>query len=211
VNGSKASQVAEEDLILAQSAHKNGLPGETPHGGGLEELVGNVAGRRVQLTPESHLEKDLNLSSLDRVELMSAIENRYQVDLDERALSRVKTVSDLEELLKKPEPQAGTEYPYSRWTRTWPARWVRVFVYHILTLPYIMVMARPKIVGRERLKNFRGPALIISNHIAQIDIGFLMAALPPRFRNRLGIAMQGEQLRGMRHPPRDWFFLKRWW
>jgi len=78
-------------------------------------------------------------------------------------------------------------------------------------LHYIMIMARPKITGRERLRDFRGPALIISNHIAQIDIGFLMAALPMRFRNRLGVAMQGEQLKAMRHPPRDWFFLKRWW
>jgi long-chain acyl-CoA synthetase len=78
-------------------------------------------------------------------------------------------------------------------------------------LPYIMIMARPKVIGRERLKEFRGPALIISNHIAQIDIGFLMAALPVRLRNRLGVAMQGETLRSMRHPPKNWSFAKRWW
>jgi len=30
-------------------------------------------------------------------------------------------------------------------------------------------------------------------------------------RNRLGVAMQGEMLRSMCHPPKDWFFLKRWW
>jgi long-chain acyl-CoA synthetase len=27
----------------------------------------------------------------------------------------------------------------------------------------------------------------------------------------LGVAMQGEQLRSMRYPPKNWFFLKRWW
>jgi long-chain acyl-CoA synthetase len=32
-----------------------------------------------------------------------------------------------------------------------------------------------------------------------------------RLRNRLGVAMQGEMLRSMRYPPKDWFFLKRWW
>src|SRR5258708_17988607 len=74
-----------------------------------------------------------------------------------------------------------------------------------------MVMARAKVMGRERLKNFRGRALIISNHIAQIDIGFLMAALPMRLRKRRGVAMQGEQLRSMLHPRQEWFFLKRWW
>jgi long-chain acyl-CoA synthetase len=180
--------------------------------GTLEELVGNIAGRRVELKPGAHLENDLNLSSLDRVELMAAIENRYQVDLGDREFSQVNTVTDLENLLKKSAPEAKRSvYPYSRWPQSQLVRWIRVLAYHAVTLPYIMVMARPKVIGRERLKDFRGPALIISNHIAQIDIGFLMAALPPHLRNRLGVAMQGEKLRSMRYPPENWFFLKRWW
>jgi long-chain acyl-CoA synthetase len=180
--------------------------------GTLEELIGNIAGHRVELKPGAHLENDLNLSSLDRVELMAAIESRYQVDLGDREFSQVNTVADLENLLKKSPPEARTNnYPYSRWAQNWLARWIRVLGYNCITLPYIMVMARPKIIGRERLKDFRGPALIISNHIAQIDIGFLMAALPMHLRNRLGVAMQGEMLRSMRHPPKEWFFLKRWW
>jgi long-chain acyl-CoA synthetase len=219
------AQLNGENPALSQRTRKDGSParmnGAQKNGapaGTLEELVENIAGRPVDLKPDAHLEKDLNLSSLDRVELMSAIESRYQVDLGDREFHRVKTVADLENLLKKPgaEAQSGAEakkpdYPYSRWTQHWLVRWIRVLVYHAITLPYILVMARPKIIGRERLKDFHGPALIVSNHIAQIDIGFLMAALPPRLRNRLGIAMQGEQLRSMRHPPKDWFFLKRWW
>jgi long-chain acyl-CoA synthetase len=193
---------------LSQRTRKDGAPAGT-----LEELVGNIAGRHVELKPDAHLENDLNLSSLDRVELMSAIENRYQVDLADREFSKVNTVADLESLLKKTTPEARkrADYPYSRWAQNRLVRWIRVLVYHAVTLPYIMMMARPKVIGRERLKDFRGPALIISNHIAQIDIGFLMAALPMRLRNRLGVAMQGEQLRSMRHPPQEWFFLKRWW
>jgi long-chain acyl-CoA synthetase len=180
--------------------------------GALEELVENIAGRHVDLKPGTHLEKDLSLSSLDRVELMSAIENRYQVDLGDREFAKVNTVADLESLLRKSAPEAKkADYPYSRWAQNPLVRWIRVLVYHGVTLPYIMVMARPKVTGRERLKDFRGPALIISNHIAQIDIGFLMAALPMKLRNRLGVAMQGEQLRSMRYPPKDWFFVKRWW
>ncbi|HZI55386.1 MAG TPA: AMP-binding protein, partial [Verrucomicrobiae bacterium] len=178
----------------------------------LEELVENIAGRPVNLKSETHLEKDLSLSSLDRVELMSAIENRYQIDLGDREFAKVNTVADLENLLKKSAPEEKkADYPYSRWAQNPIVRWIRVLVYHCITLPYIMAMARPKVTGREHLKDFRGPALIISNHIAQIDIGFLMAALPMKFRNRLGVAMQGEQLRSMRHPPQSWFFLKRWY
>ncbi|MGC2694161.1 MAG: AMP-binding protein [Candidatus Angelobacter sp.] len=206
VNG-KAAGAAAASIGPAGSGSENK---STPRGT-LEELVGNIAGRLVELKPGAHLENDLNLSSLERVELMSAVESRYQVDLGDREFSQVNTVADLENLLKKAAPEAKkTDYPYSRWTQNWLVRWIRVAVYHAFTLPYIMVMARPKVTGRERLKGFRGPALIISNHIAQIDIGFLMAALPTRLRNRLGVAMQGEQLRSMRYPPKEWFFLKRW-
>src|SRR6478672_10669075 len=199
---------SDADPTLSQRARKDGAPDGT-----LEELIGNISGHRVELKPGAHLENDLSLSSLDRVELMAAIESRYQVDLGDREFSQVNTVADLENLLKKSAPEARTNnnYPYSRWAQNRLARWIRVLGYNCITLPYIMVMARPKIIGRERLKDFRGPALIISNHIAQIDIGFLMAALPMHLRNRLGVAMQGEMLRSMRHPPKEWFFLKRWW
>ncbi|HEX3584855.1 MAG TPA: AMP-binding protein, partial [Candidatus Angelobacter sp.] len=195
------------DPTLSQRTRKDGAPDGT-----LEELVSNIAGRHVELKQGAHLENDLNLSSLDRVELMAAIENRYQVDLGDREFSKLNTVADLESLLKKSAPEAKkNDYPYSRWPQSRVVRWIRVLVYHAVTLPYIMVMARPKVIGRERLKDFRGPALIISNHIAQIDIGFLMAALPMHLRNRLGVAMQGEKLRAMRYPPKNWFVLKRWW
>ncbi|MFL6310695.1 MAG: AMP-binding protein [Terriglobales bacterium] len=205
VNGSGA------DPTFLQRTRKDGAPGHSGDGT-LEDLIGNIAGRRVELKPGAHLENDLNLSSLDRVELMAAIESRYQVDLGDREFSQVNTVADLENLLKKSAPEARTNnYPYSRWPQNLLVRWIRVLGYNCITLPYIMVMARPKIIGREQLKDFHGPALIISNHIAEIDIGFLMAALPMRLRNRLGVAMQGEMLRSMRHPPKDWLFVKRWW
>lgn len=201
------------EIQLNGSRAASGSPASNHSGDGtLEELIGNIAGRRVELKPGAHLENDLSLSSLDRVELMAAIESRYQVDLGDREFSQVTTVADLENLLQKSAPEAkANSYPYSRWAQSRLVRWIRVVGYNCVTLPYIMVMARPKIIGRERLKEFRGPALIISNHIAQIDIGFLMAALPMHLRNRLGVAMQGEMLRSMRHPPKEWFFLKRWW
>jgi long-chain acyl-CoA synthetase len=203
---------AAETQVNGGSPASGSPPSNHSGEGTLEELIGNIAGRRVELKPGAHLENDLNLSSLDRVELMAAIENRYQVDLGDREFSQVNTVADLESLLKKSAPEAKkNDYPYSRWPQNWLVRWIRVLAYHGVTLPYIMVMARPKVIGRERLKTFRGPALIISNHIAQIDIGFLMAALPAHLRNRLGVAMQGEKLRSMRYPPQNWFFLKRWW
>jgi len=73
-----------------------------------------------------------------------------------------------------------------------------------------MIMGRPKVTGREHLKDFRGPALIVSNHISQVDIGYIMAALPFRLRARLAAAMQGEMLRDMRYPPKTLAPPRRW-
>ncbi|HEY6271523.1 MAG TPA: 1-acyl-sn-glycerol-3-phosphate acyltransferase, partial [Terriglobales bacterium] len=187
--------------------------------GALEDLISEIAGRKMKSSGKSaaasdtsaHLEDDLNLSSLDRVELMSAIENRYQVELSDGEFSQATTIADLEELLKNKSEATSEQrpYPYARWAQRWPITWIRTLAYHLVTLPYIMIMGRPKVIGREKLKGFRGPALIVSNHIAQIDIGYILAALPFRLRRRLAPAMQGEMLREMRYPPKTLSFLRR--
>jgi len=180
--------------------------------GTLQQLIQGIAGRPVDMKPGADLEDDLNLNSLDRVELMSAIEDRYQVDLRDREFSRVNTVADLEELVKKSSAKPKrVNYPYSPWAQRWPVTWLRLFIYYLLVWPATVIMARPKIIGREKLKNFKGPALVISNHITRSDIGFISKALPPRLRHRLAPAMLGEMLREMRYPPREWFFLRRWY
>ena len=87
--------------------------------GSLQELVQRVAGRKVELRHGAHLDSDLGLSSLERVELMSALEDRYQVDLSDREFSRVNTVAELEELVtKSPPAEKPQPYPYSRSLRS---------------------------------------------------------------------------------------------
>src|SRR5260370_4480954 len=127
----------------------------------LHQLILAAAGRKEQTAvsiEDARLEDDLNLSSLDRVELMAAIENRYQVELSDRDFSQATTVADLEELLKKSgaEPKQSN-YPYARWAQRWPVTWLRVVVYQLVTLPDMMVMARPAITGRERLTGVAAP------------------------------------------------------
>ncbi|MFI5057063.1 MAG: AMP-binding protein [Candidatus Acidiferrales bacterium] len=158
----------------------------------------------------SHLERTLNLSSLDRVELMSALEQRYQVELNETSFANARTAADIERLLQEPSARRS-EYIYPRWTQRELVRWVRLAVYYALVWPATQILAHPKIAGREKLRGVRGPVLIISNHITRrADIGLILAALPGRFRHRLATAMVGETLQNMRRPPRDWFCPRRW-
>jgi long-chain acyl-CoA synthetase len=157
-----------------------------------------------------HIERELNLSSLDRVELMSALEERFQVELNEASFSEAKTVADVERLVRQPTARR-TEQVYPRWTQRAPVRWFRLLIYYALVWPATQILAHPRIAGRENLRGMRGPVLLISNHITRrADIGLILFALPPRFRHRVATAMGGESLQDMRTPPRGWFFLKRW-
>ncbi|MEO8725128.1 MAG: AMP-binding protein, partial [Acidobacteriaceae bacterium] len=170
-------------------------------GGALAQLIARTTRQRGAVSPESRLEEDLNLSSIDRVDLMSAIEDRYLMDVDEIRFAKAKTVGDLEGLLREHAAAAGgARYPYPRWPMRWPWPWVRAGVYYLLTWPATLLLGRPRVVGRELLRGVKGPALIICNHVTAIDIGFLMYALPARLRTRLAVAMSGELLRGMRYP-----------
>jgi long-chain acyl-CoA synthetase len=45
--------------------------------------------------------------------------------------------------------------------------------------------------------------LVIANHVAFVDVGFVLWALPARFRHWLAVAMEGERLRSIRYPGKD--------
>src|SRR5487761_1022105 len=66
---------------------------------GIADLISRVTRRaNSQISPEADLERDLQMSSLDRVELMSALEEKYQVDLGETKFAEAKTAGELERL-----------------------------------------------------------------------------------------------------------------
>jgi len=180
--------------------------------GGLAELISRITGRATgALASDSKLEGDLNLSSMDRVELMSALEDRYQVDLSEANFAQVSTVGELERLLHEPQRAQQSGYHYPRWAQRWPVTWIRNFFYYLLSLPATLIMAHPKIVGREHLEGVEGPVLITCNHVTYIDVGFVLVAMPPRIRHKLAVGMLGERLWGMWRPPASMNFFARLW
>jgi long-chain acyl-CoA synthetase len=175
----------------------------------LVDLISRIAGREIgEIEPESNLAKDLNLSSIERVELLGALEDRYQVDLNESRFTAASTLGDLEKMLQQSAEQR-TDFSYPRWTQRAPFAALRILVYYLLSFPATFLMAWPKIRGRENLRSLRGPVLFISNHVTQVDIGFILAALPLRYRHKLAVAMWGELLQAMRLPPPDIPFIKR--
>jgi long-chain acyl-CoA synthetase len=174
----------------------------------LDQLVHRFSPLSSSPTPHS-LDCDLRLTSLDRVELMSALEEKFHVELDETDFSNAKTVADIQRLLKQPSAQR-TQYSYPAWAQTSPIHAVRLIIYYLLVWPATVFLAHPKVIGRENLRASRGPILVVSNHVTRrSDIGLILKALPRRYRHNLATVMGGETLQNMRYPPRNWFLFKR--
>jgi long-chain acyl-CoA synthetase len=168
----------------------------------LASLISKITGRPVASgSRNAALEEDLKLTSLDRVELMSALEDRYQTELNEVRFSESGSIAQLEKLLTETRA-ASVEHAYPRWPQSWLTTALRLAVYYLLAWPATYLLAAPRVRGRENLRGLHGPVLVISNHVTYLDIAWILPALPARFRNRLATAMGGERLARMRRPPK---------
>jgi long-chain acyl-CoA synthetase len=175
----------------------------------LAELVSRVTGGTPKnFSANADLESDLNLSSLDRVELLSALEDRYQADLSETRFAALKTVGDLQRMLQG-EVASRTHFHYSRWVLRWPVTWIRLLVHYLLLRPAVFLLGWPRVEGRDNLRGVQGPVLVICNHIGDVDPGFVLTALPARLRHKLAVATGGEALESLRTPPASRNFLAR--
>jgi long-chain acyl-CoA synthetase len=175
----------------------------------VDGLVAQITGRRIpSASPADGRDALASMSSLDRVELMSAMEDRYQVDLSEAKFSQAASISELEQLVREPRDEP-LEHVFPRWPQNWLITTVRLAAYYLLVWPATYLLAAPRIRGKENLRGVRGPVLVISNHVTYVDIGWILAALPPRFRHRLATAMRGERLAEMRRPAATLGFFER--
>ncbi len=85
--------------------------------------------------------------------------------------------------------------------------WVRFAAQYLLVRPAVFLLGWPHVIGRDNLGGVRGPMLVISNHIDDVDVGFIQTVLPARIRHRLATATGGEALEALRSPApgRGWF------
>jgi len=163
----------------------------------INRITGANAGA---LNLSAKLADDLKLDSLGRVELLSALEDQYQIEIDEAAITEATTVGDVEKIVSQVTAEA-VAYPYPRWTVRFPMTWIRPVVYHLFLLPLSRIMCTPRVIGVEHLAKVNGPALLVSNHVTHIDGPLILSVLPLRWRLGLAIAMSGEYLRDWRYPP----------
>jgi long-chain acyl-CoA synthetase len=173
-------------------------------------LVAKHAGRD-QVSPATTIE-ELGLSSLERVELMVALEDTFQTRIDESAFSGAHTLADLKAVV---EHAAAVDAPpaepvdFPSWNRSWAARTIRRASLPTWILPLARVFAWMRVDGLGHLETLGAPVLFAANHQSHMDVPVILAALPPRLRYRTAPAMAKEFFKAHFFPDqygrRAWF------
>ena len=182
------------------------------------------------LKPETTID-ELGLTSLERVELMMALEDAFQVTVDEGAFAASTTIAELERLVQPLDlPRSSTashdaadiahrsadsgqrrDAPivFPSWNRSLPARFARRVSLPTWILPLGRIFARVTVRGLEHLDRIDGPVIFAANHQSHFDGPVILDSLPPKWRYRTAPAMMKEFFNAHFFPERytrkEWF------
>jgi long-chain acyl-CoA synthetase len=217
----QVAQWANETLAVRRQS----ATGATPNRDALLELIAEITGEAIPQDNTAERERlrlseDLHLDSLGRVQLQSALEQRFGAELEDDALAGIATVVELRALLDRQiaptgsvhgcESTAGEQeihssvagvqpatHLYPHWPWRWPVLVLRVAFIEVVLRPLVWLLAAPRVVG-ESAELPDAPTLIIANHVTAYDGALILYALPARLRRSVAIAMSGEMLMDMR-------------
>ena len=154
----------------------------------LESLLGAAEGAAADL------EADLGLSSLERVELLSRVEERVGREVGDAEFAGVRTVGQLQTLLEgagEPGPReaAPRRLLEPSWNRSWIVRRLRGAAQRLAIFPLSSLLIEIEVRGADNLEGLEPPVLFIANHVSHFDTLVVLRALPAPWRNRLAPAM----------------------
>lgn len=198
------------ETVLADTAGALSSSAAT-QAGSITDIVKHIGGEPIgNADRTAKLGVDLKLDSLARVELLSALEDRYQVEIDEAAFTDATTLGEIEELLHETGREGASLYPYPRWQQKWPLNWLRTGLLYGVVFTAIRLLGWPRVTGKQHLEEIRGPLIFVCNHVTMVDHALVLFALPARFKTRMVIAQDGEVLCEWRHPPKSARMFRRW-
>ena len=181
------------DTILGKIQPASSVVGTSsgsPAGGtrGLLHIIAEVSKRDAgDIRDEAALGDDLELDSLGRVELLSAIETELGVYTDEDQVGPETTVRQLADLVEE-----GSKNPpmmsFPSWGMQWWCRMTRGVLQRSVMFPLVALPYGLKVAGRENLEGITGPVLFASNHNLGLDNPLIIKAVPLKWRRRMAVA-----------------------
>ncbi len=152
---------------------------------------------RAIINPRSHLETDLGLDSLNRIELLSIIESKFSMVITEEVFDKMETVADLVSLVKEriDSGEAAVtsverimnlkERILAEAPDTEAIRNPVTFVHKTVGPSLIKVAGKVwnfQIKGFERLDPYCKPLIFAANHPSIYDAFWILSSLPEKMR-----------------------------
>jgi long-chain acyl-CoA synthetase len=165
----------------------------------LLNLIARVTGTGVaQIREESLLVTDLGLTSIDRLELVSFLEQEYRLDIEDSQIGPQTRVSDLRQIIAKREKLTHHDH-FRFWTNNRFFRGVRIAWDTMFHGPLFRRFAKVEVRGGKELAHLDGPVFFVANHSSYLDHPSVMFALPPEIRYRCATAAWQEFFFGEYH------------
>jgi long-chain acyl-CoA synthetase len=150
----------------------------------LARVTGTSAG---EIREESLLVADLGLTSIDRLELVNALEQEFRLDIEDSQIGPLTKVSDLRRIIARREKLARHGH-FRFWTNTPLFRSVRMVgdaLCHYLIFRSFVTL---RVQGGDELQQLEGPCFFVANHLSYFDQPSVMFALPAGIRYRTATA-----------------------
>lgn len=154
----------------------------------LLNLLAKVTGTAIaQIHEESLLVADLGLTSIDRMELVSFLEQEYRLDIADSQIGPQSRVSDLRRIIAKREQVTHHDH-FRFWTNNLFFREVRIAWDAFCHGPFFETFVTLKVQGVENLEPLDGPVFFVANHMSYMDQPAVMFALPQEIRTKTATA-----------------------
>jgi len=175
----RISEVLPE--LVSRPTRVQSAAGLTP----LQRIIHDLARDR-PVRPEARLGIDLGLSSIDRLELLTRIEEELRVDIPETLVTDQTSVAELEHIVRaqaRLRPWRPPVWPLHPWIARIRAEGQRHLIF-----PLLRCIVTLTIHGGENLRNLSPPVLLAGNHASLLDAPLVLMALPNHLRHRTAIA-----------------------
>ena len=203
-----ASTLKTQRRKVAERLSAEAGPREPSEARGLDGILQSLTHRREDdLSDDRRLAEDLGLSSLERMDMLAALEEHHGIELSEATFATLETVGQVRAWVEgqAADPESGRgnappcdrasganvttpRIPAPRWARSRTVAATRSALRRGAFLPLFRHYIRMEVAGLENLAGVAPPVIFAANHSSHLDTIALTAALPPEWQRRLAPA-----------------------